>query len=92
MWLSAVLPAILQSPQSLPSEMSMDLPDVRIPLTPQRTRRSRSEPASRLGTGLYSDHHTDFTFDSTYLKIGDRVALWSEGESSHSHGFVSTLG
>lgn len=31
-------------------------------------------------------------FDSTFLKIGDRVALWSEGESAQSSGFVSTLG
>ena len=59
---------------------------------PSRTRRSRSEPGVKFSAIYSNTGNADMSFDSTFLKIGDRVSLWSEGETSQLCGFVSTLG
>ena len=59
----------------------------------QRAKRSQSEPATRFPAGMYSD--LDFVTSKAepkFMKIGDSVSLWSEGESSDTTGFISTLG
>ena len=51
-----------------------------------RTRRSQSAPLISSTYGL----EEPIGVEASFLKIGDRVAFYSEKESSH--GFVSTLG